>query len=220
MSRSAFVNEAVADYAEAHSLPPDDVQRSLIAATNEKAAGWSAMQIGPDQGAFMTVLAATLAPTFAVEVGTFTGYSSLCVARGLAPGGKLLCCDVSEEWTSIAREHWEMAGLDDRIELVIAPATETLAALPDEPAIDLAFIDADKVNYRLYYEEILRRLAPHGLILFDNTLWSSAVLPDSGADDADTDALRELNDFLVTDDRVDVAQLTIGDGVTMVRRRS
>lgn len=219
MSRSSFVRDDVAEYAENHSTQPDEVQRALIAATHEKADAFAGMQIGPDQGAFMSVLVATLQPTFAVEVGTFTGYSSLCIARGLAPGGTLLCCDISDEWTSIGREHWEMAGVADRIDLVLAPALETLQALPAEKSIDFAFIDADKTGYRAYYEEILPRLAPDGVILFDNTLWFAQVLPDSGADDDDTQALRALNDFLITDDRVDVAQLTLGDGITMVRRR-
>ncbi|MEZ5245538.1 MAG: O-methyltransferase [Acidimicrobiales bacterium] len=220
MSRPTIAQPGIADYAAAHSEQPDPVLSSLIEATARQAGGAAMMQIGPDQGAFMSLLVTALRPAFAVEVGTFTGYSSLCIARGLAPGGRLLCCDVSEEWTAIAREHWELAGLADRIDLRIAPAIETLQALPDEPRIDFAFIDADKPAYRSYYEEILRRLAPNGMILFDNTLWSGNVLPDSGADDESTDALRALNDFLADDDRVVVAQLTIGDGVTMVRRRN
>lgn len=220
MSRPTIAQPGVAEYAAAHSEPPDPVLEALIAATHDRAGGAAMMQIGRDQGAFMNLLVTTLQPSFAVEVGTFTGYSSLCIARGLAPGGRLLCCDVSEEWTSIAREHWEMAGVADRIDLRIAPAIETLQALPTEPAIDFAFIDADKPSYLGYYEEILQRLAPNGVILFDNTLWSAAVLPDSGADDDNTVALRALNDFLVGDDRVRVAQLTVGDGVTMVRRRN
>ena len=219
MTRSSVAGPGVSDYAAAHSTPPDDVQQALIVATAEKTGGFSGMQIGPDQGAFMAMLVTTLQPAFAVEVGTFTGYSALCIAGGLATGGRLLCCDINEEWTAIAREHWEMAGVADRIDLRIAPALDTLAALPPEPAIDLAFIDADKVNYRPYYEAILERLAPNGVILFDNTLWGTQVLPESGADDEDTLTLRALNDFLVTDERVYVALLTIGDGVTMVRRR-
>jgi len=219
MSRSSIAQPGLADYASAHSQQPDEVLRALIAATTEKAGGAAMMQIGPDQGAFMNVLVTTLQPAFAVEVGTFTGYSALCIARGLAPGGRLLCCDVSEEWTAIGREHWERAGVADRIDLRIAPAVDTLKALPDEQNIDFAFIDADKPSYRAYYEEILQRLAPDGIILLDNTLWSGNVLADSGADDDNTVALRELNDFLATDDRVTVAQLTIGDGVTIVRRR-
>lgn len=219
MSRPAIADRAVVAYATERSSRPDAVQESLIAATAARAADMATMQIGVDQGAFMTLLAATIRPRFAVEVGTFTGYSSLCIARGLADGGRLLCCDVSEEWTAIAREHWEMDGIADRIDLVIAPAVATLRALDSSASIDLAFIDADKVGYRDYYEEILARLSPSGVILVDNTLWSGNVLPDSGADDENTVALRVFNDFVAADDRVDTAMLTIGDGVTMIRRR-
>ena len=137
------------------------------------------MQISPDQGAFMTLLTKHRRTRgFAVEVGTFTGYSSICIARGLADGGRLLCCDVSEEWTAIAREHWEKAGVADRIELKIGPAADTLRALPADPPIDLAFIDADKPGYRTYYEEIVERLRPGGLVLLDNVLWSGNVVDD------------------------------------------
>lgn len=219
MSRVSIADRDLVDYAARHGTRPDEVQRSLIDATAERVGDHAMMQIGVDQGAFMSVLTATLRPRFAVEVGTFTGYSALCLARGLAEEGRLLCCDVSEEWTAIALEHWKMAGVDDRIDLVIAPALETLAALPHDPPIDLAFIDADKPGYRSYYEEILSRLAPNGLILVDNTLWSGRVLADSGADDENTSALRAFNDFVADDDRVAVAQLTVGDGVTMIRRR-
>jgi caffeoyl-CoA O-methyltransferase len=219
MSRSSIAHDNIVDYAASHGMQPDEVQQSLIEATTAKVGDFAMMQIGVDQGAFMAVLSAVLRPKFAVEVGTFTGYSSLCIARGLADGGRLLCCDVSDEWTSIAREHWQMAGVADRIDLQLAPAVETLQALPAEPTIDLAFIDADKPNYRAYYEEILSRLAPQGVILVDNTLWSGRVLADSGADDENTVALRAFNDFVAADDRVDVAQLTVGDGVTMIRRR-
>ena len=218
MARSPIAAPGLADYAAAHSTPPDDVQRALIEATTEATGAWAGMQIGPDQGAFMSVLAATLRPRFAVEVGTFTGYSAICVARGLAEGGMLLCCDVSEEWTAIARRHWEMAGLTDRIELRLGPALDTLRSLPADPPIDLAFIDADKESYLDYYEQILPRLSEQGLILVDNTLWAGQVLPDSGADDDSTVALRAFNDHVAADDRVEVAQLTVGDGVTMIRR--
>ncbi len=220
MSRTSIVHDSIADYAVAHGLQPDAVQRSLIAATTAKTGGHAVMQIGVDQGAFMSILAKALRPNFAVEVGTFTGYSSLCIARGLADGGRLLCCDISEEWTAIAREHWKLAGVADRIDLRIAPALETLKSLDSGISIDLAFIDADKTGYHDYYEEILSRLAPQGLILVDNTLWSGQILEDSGAEDSDVDtnALRAFNDFVAADDRVDVAQLTIGDGVTMISR--
>ncbi len=206
-------------YAAAHSTRPDEVQKALIAATETKAGGFAGMQIGTDQGVFMTLLTAVLQVGFAVEVGTFTGYSALCIARGLAPGGRLLCCDVSEEWTSIGREHWEMAGVSDRIDLRIAPAIETLRSLPPEPKIDLAFIDADKTGYMSYYEEILSRLSPQGVILVDNTLWHGMILEDSGAEDSDTVALRAFNDHVAADERVEAVLLTIGDGVTLIRRR-
>ncbi len=206
-------------YAAAHSTRPDEVQQALIAATNEKTKGFAGMQIGTDQGVFMTLLTTVLQVEFAVEVGTFTGYSALCIARGLAPGGRLLCCDISEEWTSIGRRHWETAGVADRIDLRIAPAIETLRALPPEPQIDLAFIDADKTGYMSYYEEILGRLSPTGVILVDNTLWHGMVLEDSGAEDPDTVALRAFNDHVGADERVEAVLLTVGDGVTLIRRR-
>jgi caffeoyl-CoA O-methyltransferase len=153
-----------------------------------------------------------------VEVGTFTGYSSLCIARGLAPGGRLICCDVSEEWTSIGRRHWEQAAVADRIDLRIAPAVETLRALPKEPSIDLAFIDADKSHYLDYYEEIVERVRPNGVVLVDNVLWSGRVL-DQEAKDDDTVAIRAFNDHVVADDRVDVVMLPIGDGLTLARKK-
>jgi caffeoyl-CoA O-methyltransferase len=205
------------EYVVAHGTPPDDVQESLIARTSELG-GISRMQIAPEQGAFMTLLTKLVDARFAVEVGTFTGYSSICIARGLAPGGRLLCCDVSEEWTAIARKHWVAAGVDDRIDLVIAPAADTLRALPADPPIDLAFIDADKTGYRTYYEEIVERLRPGGVVLIDNVLWSGNVIDPSDTSD-DTEAIRALNAHVVGDDRVDVVMLPIADGLTIARKR-
>jgi caffeoyl-CoA O-methyltransferase len=154
----------------------------------------------------------------AIEVGTFTGYSSLCIARGLPPGGKLLCCDVSEEWTGLAKRFWEKAGVADRIELVIAPAAETLRALPEREEWDLAFIDADKPGYPVYYAEILKRLRPGGLILADNVLWMGRVV-DAGADDPQTQAIRAFNDLVAKDDRVEKVMLPVADGLTLIRKR-
>lgn len=203
------------DYLIAHGTRPDAVQRSLIDAT--AALGPIAqMQIAPEQGAFMTMLTRLLGVRFAVEVGTFTGYSSLAIARGLAPGGRLLCCDVSEDWTGIARAHWAQAGVADRIDLRIAPAIETLRALPAEPSIDLAFIDADKPNYAAYYAELVTRLSPNGVILVDNVLWSGKVI-DAAVDDKDTVAIRSFNDLVVADARVECVMLPISDGLTMIR---
>ncbi len=138
------------------------------------------MQIAAEQGAFMGMLARLLRPRFAVEVGTFTGYSAICVARGLAPGGRLLCCDVSEEWTAVARRYWDRAGVADRIDLRLAPALETLRALPADPSIDLAFVDADKTGYAAYWDEIVPRLRPGGVVLVDNVLWSGKVVDADG----------------------------------------
>lgn len=204
-------------YIVAHGTPPDAVQESLIAAT-QALGGISRMQIAPEQGAFMTLLTQLVGARFAVEVGTFTGYSSICIARGLVPGGTLLCCDVSEEWTAIAREHWAMAGIEDRIQLRIGPAAETLRALPADPPIDLAFIDADKTGYRTYYDEIVDRLRPGGVVLVDNVLWSGNVI-DASDTSEDTEAIRSVNDHIAADNRVDVVMLPIADGLTIARRR-
>ena len=214
--RSFFLDETLHDYVQAHTPAVDDVQRSIIEAT--AAFGpWARMSVAPDQAALLAMLVAAVRPAFAVEVGTFTGSSSLAIARALPPGGRLLCCDVSDEWTTIARLHWEAAGVDDRIDLVIAPALDTLRALPDDQAVDFAFLDADKTGYLAYYEELVPRLSPHGILAIDNVLWSGRVL-DPTADDDDTEALRVLNDRIVADDRVEVVMLSVGDGLTLVRR--
>jgi caffeoyl-CoA O-methyltransferase len=211
------LSSPVHDYLVAHGTPPDDVQQSLITRT-EALGGIARMQTAPEQAAFMTLLTRALGVRFAVEVGTFTGYSALAIARGLAPGGSLLCCDVSEEWTAIGREHWARAGVADRIELVVAPALDTLATLGSRPAIDLAFIDADKGNYVGYYEAIVPRLSPRGVLLVDNVLWGGSVV-DEAAQDDNVVAIRAFNDHVVADPRVDQVMLPIADGLTMVTLR-
>jgi len=213
---SIAVTPELHDYIREHSAAPDGVQRSLMEET-EKLGRVSGMQIGPEQGAFMTILTQLVGVKLAVEVGTFTGYSSLCIARGLAPGGRLICCDVSEEWTSIGRRHWDQAGVADRIDLRIGPAIETLRSLPKEPSIDLAFIDADKSGYLDYYEELVTRVRPGGVLLVDNVLWSGRVIDPKVSDD-DTSAIRTFNDHVVADDRVDTVMLPIGDGLTIAHR--
>jgi caffeoyl-CoA O-methyltransferase len=206
------------EYVVAHTPPQDDVLRDLAVQT--AALGpVSMMQVAVEQGALLTWLARILGVRFAVEVGTFTGYSAISIARGLAPGGRLLCCDVSEEWTAIARRAWTRAGLADRIELRLGPALDTLRALPASPPVDLAFIDADKTSYRAYYEELLPRLSPSGVIVFDNVLWSGSVV-DPAKTDESTVAIRELNDFVAHDPRVNAVMLPVADGITLVRRRS
>jgi caffeoyl-CoA O-methyltransferase len=215
--KSFFLTPGVHDYLLAHTPPLDDVQRDLIAET-EAFGDISMMQIAPEQGAFMALLTRLIGAREAVEVGTFTGYSSLSIARALPDDGTLLCCDVSEEWTAVARKYWERAGVDGKIELRIAPAIETLRSLPAAAQFDLAFIDADKENYPNYYEEVLARLRPNGVILVDNTLWMGTVV-DANVTDDHTNAIRAFNEKVAADDRVDSVILTVGDGLTLVRKR-
>jgi caffeoyl-CoA O-methyltransferase len=215
-SRSKFIDPAIADYALDHSSGPDDVQVELQQITVERTGRAAGMQIGDDQAVLLEILARTTGARRAVEIGTFTGYSSLALARGMGPDGRLLCLDVSEEWTSIARAAWEKAGVADRIELRIGPALDTLRDLP--PVLfDLAFVDADKVNYSAYYEELVPRIRPGGLLLVDNTLWGGAVLDDKDDSD-DTVAIRAVNDRIAADPRVRVVLLPIGDGLTVAQR--
>jgi caffeoyl-CoA O-methyltransferase len=218
VARSEFIKPEIAEYAAAHSGSPDEVQQSLQDVTRERFGARAGMQIGHDQALFMEMLTRAMGVKTAVEIGTFTGYSALAVARGLAPGGKLYCFDISDEWTSVGREHWKRAGVEDRIELTLGSALESLAKLPSGLVFDLAFIDADKDNYARYFEALLPRMRPGALLLIDNTLWSGKVLDDS-INDADTAALRDLNNLLVADSRVTVVQLPLGDGVSVVQKR-
>lgn len=200
-------------YVVDHSQPLSDVEADLFAETAELGP-ISMMQISADQGAFLTALTRATGARFAVEVGTFTGYSALRIAAGLVPGGRLLCCDVSEEWTAIAQKYWGLAGVDDRIELRLAPAIDTLNSLPMDAAIDFAFIDADKPGYEAYYEALVPRMRPGGVIAVDNTLWGGAVV-DPAVDDADTAALRAFNEHALADPRTLTAIVATGDGVTL-----
>jgi caffeoyl-CoA O-methyltransferase len=208
---------ALYEYLVAHNPAQDDVLRDLSAET-AALGGISLMQIAVEQGALLTWLARLVGVRFAVEIGTFTGYSSICIGRGLAPGGRLLCCDVSEEWTAIARRYWRRAGLDDRITLRLGPAVDTLQALSASDEVDLAFIDADKTSYRTYYEALLPRLSPRGVIVFDNVLWGGSVADPSVVDES-TAAIRALNDFVASDPRVEAVMLPVADGITLVRAR-
>jgi len=206
------------DYLIAHSSPTDQVLTSLAEETQRRFPDRAKMQIGPEQGTFMTLVARLTGARRAIEIGTFTGYSSICIARGLTEGGQLTCCDVSEEWTSLARAYWQKAGLADRIELRLGPALATLRALPAEAAFDLAFIDADKGGYIGYWDEILRRMKPGGAVLVDNTFAGGGVT-DPASTSATAQAIRNFNDHAVADDRVDLVMLPIGDGLTLARKR-
>jgi caffeoyl-CoA O-methyltransferase len=215
--KSFLLDDTLLGYLMAHIAPVDEVAADLI--TETAALGdISGMQIAPEQGALMALLVAATGARDIVEVGTFTGYSALCLARALPDVGRLLCLDVSEEWTSIGRRAWEKAGVDGKIELRIAPALDSLRALPETEQFDMAFIDADKPNYGGYYAELLPRVRTNGLILVDNVLWSGAVV-DPGRDDENTVAIRAFNDLVAADDRVESTILAVSDGLTLIRKR-
>jgi caffeoyl-CoA O-methyltransferase len=215
--RPVLIDPGIAAYVAAHTAAPDAV---LVALRDRTAGlgGVAQMQISADQGALLTLLTRVAGARQAVEVGTFTGYSSICIARGLAPGGRLLCCDVSERYTAVAREAWAEAGVDDRIELRLAPALETLRTLTTDPVIDFAFIDAEKSEYPAYYEELIARLRPGGLIVVDNTLWSGRVVHEAPNDER-TEAIKHFNELVAADDRVDSYILPVSDGMTLITKR-
>ncbi|GAA1980212.1 DUF2218 domain-containing protein [Kitasatospora viridis] len=208
----------VGEYLLSHHTPADDILSELAAATREATSGAAHMQVASDEGALLSMLTRLTGARLAVEVGVFTGYSTLCIARGLAAGGRVLACDVSEEWTAIGAPYWERAGVADRIDLRIAPALETLRALDAEPVIDIAFIDADKANYPAYYEEIVPRLRPGGLVVLDNVFLGGRVL-DPAYQQEHHLAMRRLNDLVAADERVDAVMLPVRDGVTIAQRR-
>jgi len=217
MSRgSFFLSDQLGDYVFAHNSPEDAVLAALAAETAQMPEAM--MQSGREVGLLLQVLTRMAGATDAVEVGTFTGYSSICIARALAPGGTLRCFDVSETYTDVARRYWADAGLDDRIELTIGPAIDGLRALPTEPTIDVAYVDADKGGYISYFDEIVPRLRPGGVLVADNTLFSGAVVDASRTDDS-SEGIRRFNDHVLTDERVDVAYLTVSDGVTICQKR-
>jgi predicted O-methyltransferase YrrM len=209
------LTEELYAYLVDHGSRPDPIVRDLIDETQSTMGPAAGMQIAPDQAAFLTVLTSLLGVHHAVEVGTFTGLSSLSIARGLAPGGRLICCDVSEEYTSVARRYWQRAALTDRIELRIGPAAETLAKMPTEPHIDLAFIDADKSGYPTYWAELVPRMTSGGVILVDNVLRHGRVLNPQSEDDA---TIARFNDSVMDDNRVDAIMLPIADGLTLARK--
>jgi caffeoyl-CoA O-methyltransferase len=217
--RALTVTPALQDYAVAHGTwTEDEVLTDLRAETTAALGPLSVMQIGADQGQLLTFLARLVGARRAVEVGTFTGYSALCLARGLAPDGSLLCCDVNEEWTTIARRAWRRAGLDDRIELRLAPAIETLRSLPATEHIDLVFLDADKEGYVDYWSELVPRVRAGGLLLADNVLAGGMVV-DAVDHDVTARAVDAFNRAVAADDRVDAVVLPAFDGLTLARKR-
>ena len=218
-NRTLKLDDRTYEYLLAHSLREAPALASLRAETASHPK--VNMQIAPEQGQFMQMLVRLIEARRAIEVGVFTGYSSLAVVLAMPPDGQLLALDVSEEYTAIARRHWQAAGVADRIELVIAPAKDTLdarIAAGEADRYDFAFIDADKTGYLAYYERLMKLVRPGGLIVVDNTLWGGEVA-NSRNRDADTVALREFNDVLHKDPRIELALLPVGDGLTLARRR-
>ncbi|MFG1937309.1 O-methyltransferase [Micromonospora tulbaghiae] len=201
-------------YLVAHGSAPDEIVRELAEETLAALPAEAVMQVAPEQAAFLTFLTRLLGVRQAVEVGTFTGLSSLAIARGLAEGGRLTCFDISEEFTGVARRYWERAGVQDRIELRIGPAAETLRELPSERYLDFAFIDADKVGYPVYWDELVPRMRPGAVIAVDNTLRDGRVLAPRNADDR---AIAAFNAAVIADVRVEAVMLPIADGVTLAR---
>jgi predicted O-methyltransferase YrrM len=212
--RAPFLPENVSRYIAEHAVREAPVLRELRKAT--ASVKWSGMQIGADQGNLMALLVKLAGAKRCLEIGTYTGYSALAVALALPKDGKLVCCDISEEWTSIGKPFWKKAGVEKKIDLRIAPALETLKKL--KGPFDFVFIDADKENYLNYYQRCLKLVRRGGLIAIDNVLWSGEVANEK-AQDATTLALRKFNDKLHKDERVDLVMLSIGDGVTLARKR-
>jgi caffeoyl-CoA O-methyltransferase len=217
--RSFLLTEALSDYVRASSEHPDEVAADLIsetAALAERGRFSPTLQIAPEQGALMQLLTTALGARTAIEIGTFTGFSALCIARGLPADGSLLCLDVDEKSTSIARRYWERAGVSHRIELRLGDAHETLRALPVAETFDLAFVDADKTGYPLYVQHLYPRMRANGVVLLDNTLRGGHVLEPRTDDDR---AIAWLNASLVRDQRWETVLLPLADGLTMLRKR-
>ncbi len=216
--RSEQISLHINAYLVAHSTPPDAILRELAHETAEWFPSEVSLPIAPEQGTFMTLIARLIGARSALEIGTFTGYSSICLARGLTDDGHLLCCDISEEWTSVARKYWERAGLADKIELRLGQALATLRSLPASPDFDIAFIDADKTGYLAYWNEVVPRVRPGGAILVDNTFSHGRVI-NAGNESELVQAVRDFNDHAAADDRVELVMLPLGDGLTLARKR-
>ncbi|SDQ32063.1 O-methyltransferase [Actinopolyspora saharensis] len=215
--KSAQLDEQLHEYLVQHGARPDALQRELITDTERLWPNSAEMQISPEQASLLTLLAKAIHARAAVEVGTFTGYSALAMARGMDKGGKLLCCDISTEYTDVARDFWHRAGMTDRIELRIGPALSTLRALEAEPKLDLAFIDADKTSYIAYWNEIVPRTRSGGFVVVDNVLAGGNVLATERNESAH--AIHEFNRYVLRDHRVELTMLPISDGLTLARRR-
>lgn len=218
-TRTLALNDRLYEYLLGVSLRESDTQRRLREETSRDRL--SNMQIAPEQGQFMGLLMQLMDVTKALEIGTYTGYSALCMASAMPSQGRLICCDISEEWTTVARRYWLQAGVAHKIDLRLAPALDTLDALlsgGQAGGFDFAFIDADKQNYVAYYERCLALLRQGGLVAVDNTLWNGSVA-DSRINEPDTESIREFNRRLRHDTRIALSLVPIGDGLTLARKR-
>lgn len=216
-SKSTPITDEMYAYVLAHNPPLDSAQRDLVAVTHERFPDAAGMQSAEEQGPLLAFLVRLIGARHVVEVGTFTGFSALAMAQALPADGTLIACDISEEWTAYGREAWAKAGVSDRIELRIAPAVDTLRAMPAEPHIDLAYLDADKAGYIAYWEELVPRLRPGGLIVVDNVLFHGQVTDPAATGSAK--AIKEFNDHAAADERMEAVMLTVADGVTVARKR-
>jgi caffeoyl-CoA O-methyltransferase len=210
-----IVDPRIEEYAAAHTSP-EPAYFAALAQDTRASTRAPGMMVGTLEGRLLATLVAMLKPQRVLEIGTFTGYSALSMAESLPPGGRIVTCDISEEHVAIARRHIAESPFADRIEIKVGPALESIAAL--EGPFDLVFIDADKENYLAYYEAVLPKLAPDGVIAADNVLWSGRLLDENDTSEA-TQALREFNDRIVADERVEVVMLTVRDGLSLIRRR-
>ncbi|MDT3398024.1 class I SAM-dependent methyltransferase [Streptomyces sp. B1866] len=216
-SKSTPITPELYDYVLKHNPPLDAVQRSLVEITHAEVPGQAVMQSAEEQGPLLAFLVRLVGARLVVEVGTFTGFTALSMAQALPPDGRLIACDVSEEWTAYGREAWATAGVADRIDLRIAPAIDTLRSLPAEPHVDLAYLDADKQGYIAYWEELVPRMRPGGLIVVDNVLYGGQVTDPAATGGAA--AIQAFNDHVAGDARVEAVMLTVADGLTLARRR-
>jgi caffeoyl-CoA O-methyltransferase len=218
MTKSATLSDELYRYLIAHCTPPDPIVQELVALTRTQLPEQARMQVAPEQATLLTMLTRLIGARRAVEVGTFTGLSALSIARGLPADGKLVTLDISSEYPQLARDFWDRAGVADRIELRIGPALDRLRELPSDASVDLAFLDADKVNYSRYWAELVPRVRPGGLLVVDNVLWGGRVLEPDPTDER-TRAIVRFNEEILDDDRVELVMLPVGDGLTLARRR-
>ena len=222
--KTTWVNDEVYDYVLTTGNRISEVKHKLVAETIEKFPDTSTMLSTQDQSQLMKTLVQLTGAKRGIEVGTYTGYSALNLAEGLPSDGKLICLDVSDEFTSLGKKYWKEAGVDDRIELILGPGVDTLDSMIAEEdklnSFDFAYVDADKPNYKLYYERLLQLMKPNGFIMFDNMLWRGKVCePYQEGETEQTTALRELNDYLQADDRIDLCMIPIADGLTIARKK-